>query len=59
MAICQDLGFIPSRFFPESKGAGYQLSPYLQAIAPHRERFTVFSGLSHPGVDGGHRADKS
>ncbi|MBT4796983.1 MAG: DUF1552 domain-containing protein, partial [Verrucomicrobia bacterium] len=28
-------------------------------IAAHRDQFTVFSGLSHPGVDGGHRADKS
>ncbi len=59
IAVCQDLGFIPSRFFPEKAGTDYALSPYLQKIAVHRKRFTVFSGLSHPGVDGGHRADKS
>ena len=35
------------------------MSPYLEKIAAHREQFTVFSGLSHPGVDGGHRADKT
>ena len=35
------------------------MSPYLEKITEHREQFTVFSGLSHPGVDGGHRADKT
>ena len=59
IAICQDLGFIPKLFFPETTGKDYALSPYLEKIAAHREQFTVFSGLSHPGVDGGHRADKS
>jgi hypothetical protein len=59
IAINQDLGFIPKRFFPETAGRDYQLSPYLEKIAEHREHFTVFSGLSHPGVDGGHRADKT
>ena len=59
IAINQDLGFIPKRFFPETSGKDYALSPYLEKLAAHREQFTVFSGLSHPGVDGGHRADKT
>ena len=59
IAINQDLGFIPKRFFPETSGRNYTMSPYLEKIAAHREQFTVFSGLSHPGVDGGHRADKT
>ena len=59
IAINQDLGFIPKRFFPETSGKDYALSPYLKKIEAHREQFTVFSGLSHPGVDGGHRADKT
>ena len=59
IAINQDLGFIPKLFFPEDSGENYTLSPYLEKIAAHRELFTVFSGLSHPGVDGGHRADKT
>ena len=59
IAINQDLGFIPKLFFPETSGKGYALSPYLEKIAAHRGQFTVFSGLSHPGVDGGHRADKT
>ena len=59
IAINQDLGFIPKNFFPKTSGKDYRLSPYLEKIAAHREQFTVFSGLSHPGVDGGHRADKT
>ena len=59
IAINQDLGFIPKQFFPEGEGRNYELSPYLEKIADHKDQFTVFSGLSHPGVDGGHRADKS
>jgi len=59
IAINQDLGFIPKNFFPKTSGKEYRLSPYLEKIAAHREQFTVFSGLSHPGVDGGHRADKT
>lgn len=59
IAINQDLGFIPKLFFPETAGRDYELSPYLEKIAAHRDQFTVFSGLSHPGVDGGHRADKT
>ena len=59
IAINQDLGFIPKLFFPKTEGRDYELSPYLEKIAEHRDQFTVFSGLSHPGVDGGHRADKT
>lgn len=59
IAINQDLGFIPKLFFPKTSGRNYELSPYLKKISAHREQFTVFSGLSHPGVDGGHRADKT
>lgn len=59
IAINQDLGFIPKLFFPKGEGRNYELSNYLEKIASHRDQFTVFSGLSHPGVDGGHRADKS
>ena len=59
IAINQDLGFIPKLFFPKGEGRDYEFSRYLEKIAAHRDQFTVFSGLSHPGVDGGHRADKS
>lgn len=57
IAICNDLGFMPEFFFPEREGAEYELSPYLQVIGEHRGDFTVFSGVSHPDVKGGHSTD--
>ncbi|MFN0087883.1 MAG: DUF1552 domain-containing protein [Blastocatellia bacterium] len=58
-AICNNLGLLPGKFFPapDQKGRGYQLSPYLELLAAHRNDFTVFSGVWHPDVDGGHPAD--
>jgi len=58
-AICNNLGLLPEKFFPapEQAGRGYQLSPYLELLGAHREDFTVFSGVWHPDVDGGHPAD--
>jgi hypothetical protein len=57
IAICNNLGLVPERFFPAKPGRDYELSPYLEVLKEHRERFTVFSGVSHPFVDGGHPAD--
>jgi hypothetical protein len=53
------LGFIPGKFFPKQAGADYELSPYLKLAEPLRKDFTLLSGVSHPGVDGGHSAAKS
>src|SRR4051812_17834375 len=52
-------GIIPPLFFPERAGRDYDLSPYLKLLEPLRPDFTVFSGLSHPGVDGGHANEVS
>jgi hypothetical protein len=57
LAICNNLGLLPEHFFPRTAGADYELSEYLRTLAPHRGDFTVFSGVSHPNVDGGHPAD--
>ena len=59
VAIETNMGILPQYFFPE-KGTGrdYTLSPYLERIAKHRENFTVLSGVSHPGVTGGHAAER-
>lgn len=57
LAICNNLSVVPTGFFPTETGRGYALSPYLQELAAHRDAFTVFSGVSHPDVDGGHPAD--
>jgi hypothetical protein len=57
LGICNNLGLLPDHFFPQGAGRGYELSPYLKVLERHRNEFTVFSGVSHPDVDGGHPAD--
>jgi hypothetical protein len=57
--ICNNLGLLPGEFFPTEAGPNYTPSPYLKALEDHRKDFTVFSGVSHPNVDGGHPADIS
>jgi hypothetical protein len=58
VAIQTNQGIMPQFFFPEKTGTDFALTPYLERLAAHREQMTVFSGVSLPGVDGGHAADK-
>jgi len=57
LLISNNLGVLPQHFFPKDKGAGYTLSPYLQELEAFRNHFTIFSGLSHPAVTGGHSTE--
>jgi hypothetical protein len=57
LAICNNLGLLSDYFFPKGVGREYIPSPYLELLQAHRNDFTVFSGVSHPNVDGGHPAD--
>ena len=57
--ICNNLGLLPEHFFPQGNGRDYTPSPYLKLLQEHRDDFTVFSGVSHPNVDGGHPSDIS
>src|SRR5450631_2410840 len=57
--ICNNLGLLPTEFFPTGSGRDYVASPYLELLKEHRNDFTVLSGVSHPNVDGGHPSDKS
>ena len=59
LAICNNLGLLPDRFFPVEGGTNFTLSPYLNELKDHRKNFTVLSGVSHPGVDGSHSSDVS
>ncbi|MCA9116810.1 MAG: DUF1552 domain-containing protein, partial [Planctomycetaceae bacterium] len=59
VAINVGLGIHTPNLFPAEAGRGYQLTPYLQPLADLRNEFTLFSGVSHPDVDGGHLAEKS
>lgn len=58
LAILTNQGILPQFFFPKTVGRDYESTPYLDHLKNFRERMTVFSGLSHPGVSGGHPGDK-
>ncbi len=55
VCIGNEFGMYPGAFWPDQTGAGYELSPLLQPLAPHRKDFTLFSQLDH-GQKGGHFA---
>ena len=58
VAIETNMGIMPQFFFPEKGGRDYALTPYLEKLKSHRDKLTVFSGVSLPGVTGGHTAEK-
>jgi hypothetical protein len=57
ICINTSLGLHTPNLFPVQVGAKYEVTPYLESIKDFRDDFTVFSGLSHPEVDGGHPAE--
>jgi hypothetical protein len=57
VSLSLGLGFHGPNLFPEKAGRGYEPSVYLKEIADLRDDFTVFSGVSHPGVNAGHQAE--
>lgn len=57
LAICNNLGLLGGGFFPARAGKDYELSPYLNFLKEYRDDFTVFSGVSHPDVDGSHASE--
>ena len=59
LAVCNNLGLLPEKFFPTEGGTNFTLSPYLKELKDHRKDFTILSGVSHPGVDGSHSSDVS
>lgn len=58
VAIETNMGILPQYFFPEKEGRDFALTPYLEKLASHRQNMTVFSGVSLPGVTGGHAAER-
>lgn len=58
VAVETNMGIMPQFFFPEQAGRDYALSPYLERLATHKQSMTVFSGVSLPGVTGGHTAER-
>jgi hypothetical protein len=58
VCIMTNMGVIPEYFFPKEAGTGYESTRYLALLEKHRPQLTVFSGLSHPGVNGAHLTEK-
>lgn len=59
VSVTMGLGLIGENLFPEKAGKDYQPSLYLKDLQDMRDQFTVISGVSHPGVSNGHRAEAS
>ncbi len=57
LIISNNLGFLPKPFFPKNAGRDYELSPTLSGLSEVKNEFTLFSGMSHPDVNGGHSAE--
>jgi hypothetical protein len=58
VCICNNMGFYGPNILPDGGGRGYRPSRYLKVIDDLRDDYTVFSGVAHPEVDGGHAAEK-
>lgn len=52
VAMMYGLGFHGPHLFPRQAGEDYQATPYLELLAEHRRKFTIFSGLSHVEQNG-------
>lgn len=59
VSVSLGLGLLPDNLFPSNGGKDYEASRYLQPLQDIRDKFTVVSGCSHPGVSNGHRAEAS
>jgi hypothetical protein len=57
LIISNNLGFLPKPFFPTATGSDYELTPTLSPLAEVKREFSIFSGMSHPDVNGGHSAE--
>ncbi|GHC65286.1 DUF1552 domain-containing protein [Roseibacillus persicicus] len=59
VGVSLSLGLHSPNLVPQDAGFNYQPSQYLRSLQDIRDRFTVISGTSHPGVTGGHKAESS
>ncbi|MCO8121233.1 DUF1552 domain-containing protein [Stieleria sp. TO1_6] len=56
VCIGLEYGLYPIDFFPKRTGRDYELPRLLSPLGGLKNEFTVFSGLDHPGISGGHQA---
>lgn len=59
VACCATLGIHAENLIPTKAGRDFALTPYLEPLKDFRGDLTVFSGVSHPEVDGGHSSEAS
>ncbi len=59
VCVNTSLGLHGEYLFPTKTGRDYALTPYLEVLKDFRNDFTIFSGVSHPEVDGGHSSEAS
>jgi len=59
VGVSLSLGLHAPFLVPKNAGTAYGPSPYLKPMQDIRDKFTVVSGSSHPGVNGGHTAEGS
>ena len=57
VSICTSFGLYGPSFFPKTAGRDYEASEYLEVLGDLREKFTVFSGISHPEMGGDHASE--
>ncbi|RYD24943.1 MAG: DUF1552 domain-containing protein, partial [Verrucomicrobiaceae bacterium] len=55
--VCTGFGLYGPSFFPGKAGKDYEPSEYLGILGGLRDRFTVFSGISHPEIGGDHASE--
>lgn len=59
VCLCTTLGIHPEHLFPVKTGRDYEVTQYLEPLQSLRNDVTLFSGVSHPEVDGGHVSEGS
>ncbi len=57
ICVCTSFGLYGPSFFPAKPGRDYEASEYLQLLEDLRDKFTVFSGISHPDIGGDHASE--
>lgn len=59
--VCMNttLGIYAPHLIPTQAGRDYSPTAYLEVLKDFRQDTTIFSGVSHPDVDGGHSSEAS
>lgn len=57
--ICTALGLHSPSLYPNTTGANYESTEYLELLREHRPDYTLFSGLSHPDQGGEHETERT